>query len=147
MGNFGTLAQRDEFIRALQARPSNEWSTPLPNLKWLSEKEFSQHGFFGYSYPHTLWVSLGGPNKNDNHAQLPPDFPKDLRHVTHYPRVFMSDNMTGVLILASHHAGRVWFASFAFCEHKRQTRRNIGRCFNEYTCQDCGYTESIDSSD
>jgi hypothetical protein len=33
------------------------------------------------------------------------------------------------------------------CTHANCTTRNLGRCYNEYTCTDCGYTWTIDSSD
>jgi hypothetical protein len=40
---------------------------------------------------------------------------------------------------------RVW--KWWFCPHKHQRHRNLGRCYNEYTCTDCGYSYTVDSSD
>lgn len=40
---------------------------------------------------------------------------------------------------------RAW--QFHFCEHKDVKTRNLGRCYNEYTCQDCNYNWTVDSSD
>lgn len=33
------------------------------------------------------------------------------------------------------------------CEHKNITGKNLGRCWNEYTCKDCGFHYEVDSSD
>ena len=33
------------------------------------------------------------------------------------------------------------------CEHLEETRKNLGRCYNEYTCKSCGYIRTVDSSD
>ena len=32
------------------------------------------------------------------------------------------------------------------CTHE-YTTRNLGRCYNQYTCKHCGYSYSIDSGD
>ena len=42
---------------------------------------------------------------------------------------------------------RVRFFLFAECEHQMVHTKNLGRCYNEYTCSKCGYVENIDSSD
>lgn len=44
----------------------------------------------------------------------------------------------------AHNHERVW--QFG-CQHKNTVRKEIGRCLNKYTCQDCGHVETIDSSD
>lgn len=33
------------------------------------------------------------------------------------------------------------------CQHTKCRSQNIGRCWNAYTCQDCGYYWTVDSSD
>lgn len=35
----------------------------------------------------------------------------------------------------------------ARCDHKFQLTKNLGRCYNEYTCTECGQKKSVDSSD
>jgi hypothetical protein len=44
---------------------------------------------------------------------------------------------------------RGWFfKAYRFgCEHKKTLTKNLGRCYNEYTCKECGYVWTIDSSD
>jgi hypothetical protein len=32
------------------------------------------------------------------------------------------------------------------CEHKMKTQVNVGNCLNQYTCQNCGRVEIVDSS-
>lgn len=33
------------------------------------------------------------------------------------------------------------------CKHEMQRTRNLGRCYNEFTCTKCGHKETVDSSD
>ena len=33
------------------------------------------------------------------------------------------------------------------CNHTNRTVENLGRCYNKYTCKNCGHTWRIDSSD
>lgn len=39
----------------------------------------------------------------------------------------------------------LWF--FYKCKHECMTRVKLGRCFNRYTCDECGHSYEIDSSD
>lgn len=39
----------------------------------------------------------------------------------------------------------LWF--FYECKHENTNRENLGRCWNRYTCKDCGHAVEIDSSD
>lgn len=37
--------------------------------------------------------------------------------------------------------------TFHFCPHPSWRSVNLGRCYNRYTCNECGYSYEIDSSD
>lgn len=39
-----------------------------------------------------------------------------------------------------------WY-TFERCKHNMEHTRNLGNCYNEYTCSKCGYIERIDSGD
>ena len=147
--DFSTIEKREAFIKALQERSSDKWSEPLPNLKWISAEEFASSEFFMYSTPYTFMVNLGGPNKKDNLKQLPLEIPKEQHTWALYPRVFMGDDMKGFVILSSRYMkpARIWFGKFAFCNHDHTDGKNLGRCYNQYTCKDCGYSWAVDSSD
>ena len=41
----------------------------------------------------------------------------------------------------------VKFYAGHICQHKNLDVVNLGRCYNGYTCRDCGYYYTIDSSD
>lgn len=56
-------------------------------------------------------------------------------------------NGKGDAILLDYHERRARFFLFAECEHEMKHTRNLGRCYNEYTCSKCGYVEQIDSGD
>lgn len=142
--DFSTSQKRADFIKSLTSGPSNDWSRRLPNLKWLTAEEFAASHFFMYGPGTFFHQTFGGPNKSDNHEQCPVGF----RHTqAHYAMAFINSDMTGYLMLAEHHEKKLAFASFAFCKHENCTGRNLGRCYNEYTCQDCGYVHTVDSSD
>lgn len=41
-----------------------------------------------------------------------------------------------------------WLSKADFkCEHKWGPAKNLGRCYNEYTCEKCGIKNCVDSSD
>jgi len=46
----------------------------------------------------------------------------------------------------SQHGHRVRFFEWASCQH-RYSSKNIGRCLNRYTCEKCGHSYDVDSSD
>ena len=56
---------------------------------------------------------------------------------------------TGIAFANHYHGGGYAprYFSFAVCEHKRKKSKNVGNCLNTHTCEDCGYAETIDSSD
>ena len=142
--DFSTTLKRKDFIKTLTNCPSNDWSRELPNLQWMTSEEFAGSGFFLYAPGTFFYQTFGGPNKSDNHAQCPEGF--DSRY-THYAKAFIDDDCQGYLIVADRSAKKMAFASFAFCKHENCTGRNLGRCYNEYKCNDCGYTHTVDSSD
>lgn len=143
--DFSTLEKRQQFIKTkLVDCPSNEWSRKLPNLKWLTPEEFAQSAFFQYEPGIFFYQTFGGPNKSDNHEQCPQGFDKNQ---THYARAFLDPDMSGFVLLANYRSKKLAFGRFKFCKHEHKTCKNLGRCWNRYTCNDCGYSYEVDSSD
>lgn len=44
-------------------------------------------------------------------------------------------------------SGWGWVHKNNQCEHEWYQSKNLGRCYNEYTCSKCGRTKNVDSSD
>lgn len=154
--DFSTKEKMDAFKKAQSDVP--RWREPLPNLKWITESEFAQSNFFMFHGGAMFTRSFGGPNKDDNLAQLPEDFTHPTW--TSYARCFFVEgDVSGFVLLSEYHhspakpvvgatpVGKIWFGRFAFCEHKNTKRTNLGRCYNRYDCLDCGRSHTIDSSD
>ena len=142
--DFSTADKRKAHIKSLTDCPSNDWSRTLPNLRWMTAEEFARSRFFMYAPGTFFYQTFGGPNYDDNHAQCPEGFNKDH---THYAKAFINGDMSGDIIMADYHTQKLAFGHFEFCPHTACTSRNLGRCYNEYPCSDCGYSYSVDSSD
>lgn len=148
-----------EFLDHCKKNDVNRWSEPLPNLRWVTESEFARSHFFMYSGYVQFGADFGGPNESDNHAQVPPGY-SNPAHKAH-AQCWVDNGGKGFVMVSEYYhpidpkrpyphgesVGRVWFGLFAFCEHKNVTQRNLGRCWNEYTCRNCGHSWEIDSSD
>ena len=144
--DFSTREKIVEFLKTID--DTNRWYEPLPNLEWIGESEFARSHFFMFTGGKLFTRAFGGPNKRDNFAQLP----KDYAHPTwtSYAKCVVDSHLKGIVLLSEYHhtkdAGKVWFGSFAFCKHEHPTQRNLGRCWNRYTCGDCGFSWEVDSS-
>jgi hypothetical protein len=115
-----------------------------PNFKEITEADFAKSIFFIHS--PDFWEY--------RHITSPKDIKKfkwgakGKELSTHFTlRLAYFYDGTGFAIAHDYWAGRVRYFSFAVCEHKEKTCRNVGNCLNTYTCKACGFTETIDSSD
>lgn len=108
-----------------------------PNFKEITASEFASSKFFIYSPAFWEYRQINGHNAPEDAKK----FAGDLKLAYFY-------DGTGVAF-ASHYTGGYAprYFSFAVCEHKTKTERNVGVCLTEYTCSACGYVETIDSSD
>ena len=156
--DFSTQDKIAAFTKSIQ--DTRRWNDPLPNLAWITESEFAKSQFFIYTGGTQFTRSFGSANKD----QLPPEW--NDKGGTSYARCFLMEKMNGFVMLAqSSHVqrdapatchpsgfaptwfGRIWYGSFAFCLHEHVESRNLGLCYNAYTCKDCGLSWSVDSSD
>lgn len=60
-------------------------------------------------------------------------------------KIFLFSNMG--IILCDDWKNKKIIALRLGCKHKNINSKNLGRCYNEYTCKDCGYAWRVDSSD
>jgi hypothetical protein len=63
--------------------------------------------------------------------------------------MFLYYDNVAVLVTNQWHNGKYhdFFFTCGPCLHEKRTSRNLGRCYNEYTCAACGHVERVDSSD
>lgn len=124
--------------------PQYDERAPLPNLQPLTQRQFARSKFSLYA-PVRMFtgrVQLPDTASNRNLVCL-----RTGGAAYALAPAFVMHDGTGYAVLCDHHTGRVRYYSFGQCAHPRRTRRTVGNCLNEYRCEDCGYTETIDSSD
>lgn len=115
-----------------------------PNFREISEKEFAQSKYFTYSPKFVEFRQVNDPKAVSLFKWGEPG--RERSHVFDVRLYYFYDG-TGLGIVGDYWGGRVRYFSFAVCEHLNRTERNIGRCLNEYICNECGFKETIDSSD
>lgn len=89
----------------------------------ISEEDFAESMFFRYSPIATGWT----------------------RTVLGDARLFFMHNDTGFALIGDYHPKKLSIFKFG-CEHKFKGVE-VGRCLTRYTCEKCGFVETIDSSD
>lgn len=128
-----------------------EWTMPdykefdtLPNAKQLTEAEVAR-SHLGMYTPHRVLC-----------MQVPVPDTKANCNIIHVRKGRKAYALAKVLVLhdgrawafyCDYHGQRVLWWQGGACMHEHKTRRTVGKCLNEYRCEDCGYTETIDSSD
>lgn len=60
--------------------------------------------------------------------------------------VFHKNSYRGIALVTDYWAGKVYYFKFG-CSHPNDKQTNIGRCYNQYDCPDCGRSKKIDSGD
>jgi hypothetical protein len=113
-----------------------------PNFKEITEKEFAKSKFFVYSPDFWEWRQINVKEDYQNFT-----WGKDKHSYIFSIRMAYFYDGTGLAMAHDYWEGKVRYFSFAVCEHKNKTERNVGRCLNQYTCDACGFVETIDSSD
>lgn len=107
---------------------------PLPNMKPSDEKSFWSWRSF-YTFPMEIWV--GQIKINGEYANLM------LYWLGHGQFI---DGGFAVAVFRQYQRERVEYFEWRACDHKFNGR-TIGNCRNEYTCEKCGKSYEIDSSD
>jgi hypothetical protein len=105
------------------------------NFREVDEAEFVKNAMRRIYTPQRIEYRQFHALRKD-HPELPGDLQLHWYH-----------NGKGDATYLDYWAGKVRFFLFAECEHEMKHTRNLGRCFNEYTCSKCGYVEQIDSGD
>lgn len=107
---------------------------PLPNLKPSSERDY---WFWRSMYSFRAEVSaLEHQIKGDWATVL-------LYYVGHSKHI---DGGFAVCVFYGSDKERVEYYTWSRCDHVFKVR-NVGRCLNRYTCEHCGKSYEIDSSD
>lgn len=112
-----------------------------PNFREITEKEFAQSKFFIYSPDFWEYRQI---NKKEDVARFKWG-PEQRPYVFALRMAYFYDG-TGLAIEHDYWSGKVRYFAFAVCEHKNRKERTVANCLHEYTCQDCGFVETIDSS-
>jgi hypothetical protein len=118
-----------EQLTAHQAKYGKDHQLP-PNFTEITPEEFARSMFFTHSplfweYRQVNAIHVG-------------------RHVGDL-RLAYFFNQTSIAFESA--AGQPRYFKFGPCLHVSTTRENVGNCLNTYTCNDCGYAQTIDSSD
>jgi hypothetical protein len=132
------LRTKEPVDQAVHRAKYGDSSHLPPNFKEITAAEFAASKFFIYSPDFWEYRQINGHNDPEGAKK----FTGDLRLAYFY-------DGTGIAFTNHYHGGGYVprYFSFAVCEHKRKTCQNVGNCLNTYTCEDCGYSETIDSSD
>lgn len=89
----------------------------------ITQEEFSQSNFFRYAPLATAWSrTLAGD-----------------------ARMFFMHNDSGFALIGNYWDRKISIFKFG-CEHQFKSKE-VGRCLTKYTCEKCGFVETIDSSD
>lgn len=115
---------------------SSNFNDVPPNFREITEKEFAQSKFFVYSPERWEYRQI---TRKEDLERLQRKSALVIRMAHFY-------DGTGIAIESDYWAGKVHYFWFGACEHKERTQRNIGNCLNEYTCKNCGFVETLDSS-
>jgi hypothetical protein len=128
----------EQFVKLLQNNHhGNPFSYPMTEV---DQYELSTTPFGSCQSLYEQWAYCNVPN-------------------VQYPikgMIYLYPNGRGVFIV-NHYDGKysidkpypklkIHFFKFG-CSHIMQRTRNLGNCYNEFTCEVCGYTEKVDSSD
>ena len=131
-----TKGKSEDFLKKYGA--DNELP---PNFKEISEKEFAQSKFFTYSPECWEYRQI---TKREDYERF--KWGEEQRSYVFSLRLAYFYDGTGVALEHDYWLGKVRYFSFSLCEHKKKMQRNVGNCLNEYTCEDCGFIETVDSS-
>jgi hypothetical protein len=109
-----------------------------PNFKEITAAKFAASKFFVYSPDFWEYRQINAYNDPKGAEK----FTGDLRLAYFY-------DGTGIAFASHYHGGGYVprFFSFALCEHREKTCKNVGNCLSTYTCVACSYAETVDSSD
>jgi len=100
----------------------------------ISTEEFSQKQFEGFPVLHTQRQLI----YNNDGSPLQKMIVADM--------TFFS-GCCGYAIERSYYEKTIKYYVFEKCSHSWLHTKNIGKCFNEYTCQKCKSVKQVDSSD
>ena len=122
------------FLDALGVETSyGDPQFPLPNMKLESEQEFwNWRSCWGFTVE-----AYAGSQKIDGAWCTVLIFFVDTMQLT---------NGGFAVAVERSHAGSVKYYSWRACDHSFVSK-NIGRCLTSYTCEHCGESYEIDSSD
>lgn len=111
---------------------------PPPNFREVDEQEFINSAMRRVYTPQRMEY---------RQVKLMQTAYGSTREVSSGLQLYWYHNGRGDAILLDWHEKRTRYFLFAECEHEMKHSRNLGRCFNEYKCSKCGYTEQVDTSD
>ena len=122
---YSPIATTMVYVPVLDANDKH-WSLSLGGKRWKITYGLVEAGAQGIAIASEPW-SL---QEEEQHRQaLGMNWSEHAKQVPHSTRLHL----------------RVW--KWWFCQHLRQTHKHLGRCYHEYTCDDCGYSYTVDSSD
>ncbi len=115
---------------------------------WGGEVKTVPHPKYGYGcdvYPNG-WAEI----TQEEFAQS--NFFRETPHATGWSRTLVGDarlffmhNDTGFALIGDYWAKKVSIFKFG-CKHQMKSEE-VGRCLTKYTCEKCGFAETVDSSD
>lgn len=102
--------------------PKLEHNQLPSNFKEITSEQFGNSMFFVYSSTREDWQRIDG--------------------ITY--KIFWFYD--GRCFAISEERGKLRFWEGCLCEHEYKIT-NLGRCWNRYDCQKCGFSKEVDSSD
>jgi len=138
---FTPMNQLPKDVESFHKEYGSDHTLP-PNFEEITEAEFSQSKFFVYTPNFCEYRQI---TKKEDYERF--TWGESKRSYSFSLRLFYFYDGTGVAMAHDYWAKKVRYFKFAKCHHKNKSQRNVGNCLNEYTCGDCGFKETIDSSD
>lgn len=110
-----------------------------PNFEEVSSDEF--WSWFSYHYHICAWALRYIVNEPKQHSLYGKSLTMfiDLQKRNGYGFSKEVENAKGV-------TPKLYF-KFYDCDHSMKLYTNLGNCLNQYKCEKCGFSETIDSSD
>lgn len=107
---------------------------PLPNMKRVEEKDFWNHA------ASWSWSAEG----YGGHFKIGDEWATVRIFYAGHSRLI--DGGYAVAVFRGYQEERVEYYEWRACDHVFASK-NVGRCLNRYTCEKCGKSYEIDSSD
>lgn len=115
---------------------------------WGGRIEITAHPKFGYgcdAHPHG-WVEILPEEFAQSHFfTYSPEATAWSRTALGDARMFFMHDDIGYALIGDYWGKKVGIYKFG-CQHKYK-EQNVGNCLTKYTCDLCGYTKTVDSSD